>query len=222
MKQHITLTAIALATSMLLLSGCYESPRANEYPDHTVNTTRRVKDIKQNAYDQKEAVDIKSDQLSTRMDFDERQIHEKYKVERQALLNEAEGEAASRAARKRDIHSQAEYDKDVIDSELASKMRLISPEEFGAVQAEAARRKTDVDTEAAGKLEPIASDSAQSKIRTSQLILAIDHDESKAISALDQERSRAREATRADKLKIDKWTNDELAKVGYDSESTQR
>lgn len=210
--------AIVLTASVLSFVGCNQS-RTSDYPDHSVNTTRRVDDIKQNARDQKDAVDADADRLSNRMDFDERQIREKYKAERQAFVNASDKEATDHDAKSRDIQIQAKHDKDVIDAEVAEKLRTGSPEKATEIQADAASRKSEIDSKVTGQLAPIVSDSERIKAKNIQRGIEIDRNESKEISALEQERSKVRNETKDKKLEIDKWTNDELAKVGKDSTS---
>ena len=105
MTNRIFLTS-AMVASILLFAGC-EGSRTSDYPDHSVNTTRRVDEIKQNARDQKDVVDVDADRVSTKLDFDERQIREKYKAKRQSFVNESDGEATDRDAKTRNIQIQA-------------------------------------------------------------------------------------------------------------------
>jgi hypothetical protein len=210
------LLASAMAASILLLAGC-DGSRTSDYPDHSVDTTRRVDDIKQNARDQKDAVDADADRVSTRMDFDERQIREKYKAMRQSSVNEGAGAATDREAKNREIQIQAKHDKDVVDAEVADKLRTTPPEKAAEIHADAASRKSEIDNAATGKLEPILSETERGKAKDIQRGLELDRDESKEISGLEQERSKARNETRERKLKIDKWTNDELATVEKDT-----
>lgn len=215
MNTHLTL-AIALTASVLCFAGCDQS-RTSDYPDHSVNTTRRVDDIKQNSRDQKDAVDAEADRLSNKYDFDERQIREKYKADRQAFINTSDKETTDHEAKNREIQIQAKHDKDVIDAEVAEKLRTASPEKTAEIKAEAASRKSEIDSKTTGKLAPIISESERSKAKNIQRGLEIDRSEAKEISALEQERSKTRNEMKDKKLKIDKWTNDELAKVGKDS-----
>jgi hypothetical protein len=217
MTNHILLTS-AMAASLFLFAGC-DGSRSGDYPDHSVNTTRRVDDIKQNARDQKDAVDVEADQVSTKLDFDERQIREKYKAKRQSFANESDKEATDRDAKTRDIQIQAKHDKDIIDAEMADKMKTSPPEKSAEIQADATSRKSEIDSKATGKIAPIASDTERSKAKNIQRGIEIDRDESREISALEQERSKGRNETKDKKLRIDKWTNDELAKVAKDSSS---
>ena len=215
MKNRILLTS-AMAASIFLAAGC-DGVRTSDYPDKSVNTTRRVDDIKQNARDQKDAVDLETDRASTKMDFNERQIREKYKAKRQAFINDADGETTVREAKSRDIQIQAKHDKDVIDAEVMDTLKTTSPEKVAAIQADAVSRKSEIDSKATSKLAPIASDMERSKAKDIQRVLEVDRDESKEISALEQDRSKSRNEMKDKKLKIDKWTNDELAKVEKDS-----
>lgn len=215
MTNRLLLTA-AVAASILLFTGCNGS-RTSDYPDHSVNTTRRVDDIKQNARDQKDAVDVEADRTATKHDFNERQIREKYKAKRQSFTNESDGEATVRDAKTREIQIQVKHDKDVIDAEVADKLRTSPPEKAAEIQADAASRKSEIDSEATSKLAPFISDAERIKAKNIQRGIEIDRDESKEISALEQERSKARNDTKAKKLTIDTWTSDELAKVAKES-----
>lgn len=220
MTNRILLTS-AMAASIFLFVGC-DGSRTSDYPDHSVNTTRRVDDIKQNARNQKDAVDVEADRVSTKSDFDERQIREKYKAKHQSFANDANGNATDRDAKNRDIQIQAKHDKDVIDAEVADKLKASPPEKAAEIQADAASRKSEIDSKATSKLTPIASDTERSKAKNVQRGLELDRDEAKEISALEQDRSKARNETKEKKLKIDKWTNDELAKVEKDSNSVNK
>lgn len=220
MTNRILLTS-AMAASILLFAGC-DGSRTSDYPDRSVNTTRRVDDIKQNARDQKDAVDVEADRMSTKWDFDERQIREKHKAKRQSFVNESDGEATVRDAKTRDIQIQAKHDKDVIDAEVVDQLKTSSPEKSTEIQANATSRKSEIDSKTTSKLTPILSESERSKAKNIQRGIEIDRDESKEISALEQERSKTRNETKDKKLKIDKWTNDELAKVAKGSNSTNK
>lgn len=213
--------AATLTASLFSFTGC-DGSRTSDYPNDSVNTTRRVDDIKQNARDQKDAVDAETDRLSNKMDFDERQIREKFKADRQAFINASDKETTDRDAKNRDIQIQAKHDKDVIDAEVADKLKTSPPEKSAEIQADAASRKSEIDNRTTGKLAPIASESERSKARNIQRGLEIDLNESKEISALEQERSKARNDMKDKKLKIDKWTNDELAKVAKDANPASR
>ncbi len=218
MTNRILLTS-AMAASLFLFASC-DGSRTSDYPDHSVNTTRRVNDIKQNARDRKDAVDVEADRVSTKSDFDERQIREKYKAKHQSFANDANGDTTDREAKNRDIQIQAKHDKDVIDAELADKLKSNPPEKAAELKADATSRKSEIDSKTTSKLTPIASDTERSKAKNVQRGLELDRDEAKEISALEQDRSKARNETKEKKLKIDKWTNDELAKVEKDSGST--
>lgn len=215
MKTYIPF-AIALCVSILFLAACGQS-RISKYPDGSADTTRRVEDIKQNARDQKAAVDAEAERMSNRLDFDERQIREKYKAQRQVFLNAANEEATVREAAVRDIKIQAKYDKDVIDAEIADTMKTTAPEKHAEIKADAASRKSEIDSVAAAKLAPINSEAERSLARNAQRKLEIDRDEEQAISALEQKRSKARDRAKEKKLEIDRWTNEEMAKVAEDS-----
>ncbi len=220
MNIHALLVA-AMATSLLSLAGC-DGSRTSDYPDQSVNTIRRVDDIKRNAREQKDAVDAEADRQSNKMDFDERQIREKYNADRQAHMNALGKESTDRDAKTRDFQIQAKHDKDVIDAEVADKLKTSPPEKAAEIQADAASRKSDIDSKTTEKLSPILSESERSKAKNIQSGLEIDLNESKEISALEQERSKARNEIKEKKLKIDKWTNDELAKVANDATSTSK
>lgn len=210
------LLMVALTASIISFAGCNQS-RTSDYPDRSVNTTRRVDDVKQNARDQKDAVDAEADRLTNKLDFDERQIREKYKADRQAFINASDKEATDHDAKTRDIQIQAKHDKDVIDAEVAEKLRTTSPEKTAETQADADSRKAEIDSKTTESLAPIISDSERIKAKNIQRKIEIDLNESKEISALEQQRSKVRNETKEKKLKIDKWTNDELAKVAKDS-----
>ncbi len=219
MKTHLTnriLLTSALAASIFLWTGC-DGSRTSDYPDNSVNTTRRVDDIKQNARDQKDAVDAQYDRASNQHDFEERQIREKYKASRQSLVNEAESGATSSDAKLREFQIQAKHDKDVIAAELAEALRTNPPEKAAELQADAAARTAEVDNTLTGKTAPHTSDIERSKAKYIQRGIELDRDESKEISALESKRSKSRNVAQAEKLKIDTWTTDELAKVGKDS-----
>lgn len=220
MSNRILLTS-AMAASLLFLSAC-DGARTSDYPDHSVNTTRRVDDIKQHARDQKDKADDDADVTSTKMDFDERQIREKYKAKRQASVNASDAEMTERDAKTREIQIQAKHDKDAIDAELADKLKTSPVEKSAELQADAASRKSEIDSKTTGKLAPILADTERSRTKNVQHGIDIDRDESKEISALEQERSKARNATKEKKLKIDTWTTDELAKVQKDSQSAAK
>ena len=208
--------AAALFASILSFAGCDQS-RTSDYPDNSINTTRRVDDIKRNARDQKDAVEAEADRMSNKLDFDERQIREKYKADRQAFINASEKETTESSAKNREIQIQAKHDKDVIDADVAEKLRTSSPEKTTEIQAEAASRKSEIDNKTTGKLAPIINDSERSKAKNVQRGMEIDLNEAKEISALEQERSKVRNETKDKKLKIDTWTNNELAKVAKES-----
>ena len=220
MTNRILLTS-AMAASIFLFAGC-DGSRTSDYPDHSVNTTRRVDDIKQKSRDQKDAVDVEADRVLTKMDFDERQIREKYKAKRQSFVNDANGDTTDRDAKNRDLQIQAKHDKDVIDAEVADKLKTSQPEKAAEIEAAAASRKSEIDSKTTSKLTPIASDTERSKAKNVQRGIDLDRDEAKEISALEQERSKVRNETKEKKLKIDKWTNDELAKVEKDSSSQNK
>lgn len=220
MTKRILLTS-AVAASLFLFAGC-DGSRTSDYPDKSVKTTRRVNDIQQNARDQKDAVDVEADRMSTKMDFNERQIRENYKVKRQTFVNDASGDTTDREAKNRDIQIQAKHDKDLIDAEVVDKLKTSAPEKAAAIQADATSRKSEIDSITASKLAPINSDMERSKAKEIQRGIEVDRDESKEISVLEQERSKARNDVREKKLKIDQWTNDELAKVDKDSSSENK
>ena len=190
MNTYIML-AVTLTASLLTFTGC-DGSRTSDYPDRSVNTTRRVDDIKQNSRDQKDAVDAEADRVSNKFDFDERQIREKYKADRQTFMNASDKETTDRDARTRDIQIQATHDKDVIDAEVVDKLKTSPPEKAAEILADAVSRKTEIQSRATGKLAPIVSEAERSKALNIQRELEISLNESKEISALEQERSKAR------------------------------
>jgi hypothetical protein len=220
MKNHIILAA-ALTATLFTFVGCNPS-RSSDYPDRSVNTTRRVDDIKQNARDQKDAVDAEGDRLTNKMDFDERQIREKFKAERQSFMNAADKETSEREAKNREILIQAKHDKDVIDAEVVDTLKTSAPEKAAEIRADALSRKSAIDSRATANLAPMVSESERSKAKNIQRGLEIDLNESKDISALEQERAKARNQAKDKKLSIDTWTNDELAKVGKEADSNDK
>lgn len=215
------LCAIALTASLLLIAGCDRS-QANDYPDRSDDTTRRVDDINRYARDQKDAIDAEADRLSTKMDFDERQIRERYKAQRQEFVNESNQEATERNATIRSLQIQAKHDKDVIDAEMAEELKTSAPDKAAEIRADAASEKSDIERETNRKLAELESVAERERATITQQKLDIDRDESKEISALEQERSKVRNQTNEKKLKVDKWTTEELSKVANDSKSANR
>jgi hypothetical protein len=220
MKNHILLLS-AVTVSLFLCAAC-DGVRTSDYPDNSVNTTRRVDDIKQNARDQKDAVEVEAGELSNKLDFDERQIREKHKADRQALVNASDKEATTRDAKMRAFEIQAKHDKDVIDAEGADKLKTSPSENAAQITAEMTSRKAEVDNKLTADLAPFVSETERGKADLVQRGIEIDLAESKKISVLEQERSKTRNATREKMLKIDRWTNDELAKVSKDSDSASK
>ncbi len=201
-----------ITVTMLVFSGCNES-RTSDYPDNSVNTTRRVDDIKRNARDQKDEVDAEADRLSNRMDFEERQIREKYKAERQVIINTSEKQSTERDAKTRELQIQAKHDKDMIDAETAEKLKTSPVEKAAEIQADANSRKLEIDSRTTKNLAPSSNESEREKTKDIQRGLEIDRNESRDISALEQERSKMRNEMKVKKLKIDTWTNEELDKI---------
>lgn len=216
-----TLIAVALTATILPFTGCDRS-HTSDYPDRSVNTTRRVDDIKQNARDQKDAVDAEADRQLNKLDFNERQIREKYKADRLTFGNTSDKETTGHDAKTRDIQIQAKHDKDVIDAEVVDKLKTSAPEKAAEIQADATSRKSEIDSKTTSKLASITSDSERSKVKNIQRGIEIDREESKELSALEQERSKLRNETKEKKLKIDKWANDELSKVAKESNSSNK
>lgn len=220
MHIHIIVT-IALTVSLLSFAGCGQS-RTSDYPDHSENTAKRVDEIRRYASNQKDAIDAEADRLSTKLDFDERQIRQEYKADRQEFINAAEKKAAERNARIHDIKVQARHDKAVIDAETTDKLKTSPQGKAAGIQIDAADRKAAIDREAADKLAEINGDFERSKAENIQQRLELDLEESREISALERERSKVRNETREKKLKVDQWTNDEMAKIGKDSRTASK
>jgi len=208
----------SLAATILLVAGCGDA-KSRPHSEHQMNTSRRIEDIKLNAREQKDAVDVETDRTAARCEIVERQIREKYGKKRQASAAEPAGDTTDRAAKMRDLQLQAQHDKDAIDAEVAEKLKLSLPEETTAIQADAASRKAAIDNQANSTLEVLARDTERDKAENLRRGLDIDRDESKEIRALEQERSRSRIDMKDKKLKIDTWVEGELAKVAQDSSS---
>jgi len=219
--KHALLFSAVVAVSALCFSGCGES-RTSDYPDHSVNTTRKVDDIKLNARDQKDAADATDDAVNTKLDFRERQIREQAKADRATFALNSDKEATDRDAKTRELTLQAKHDKDVVDADLADKLKTSPAEQSVELQAEATTKKSEIDTKLTKKLAPLLVDSEQSKSKTLQRNMELDLDEAKAISALTKERSVARDQLREKKIAIDRWTTDELAKVAKEAASSKK
>lgn len=209
--------AVLLSVSLLFITGCNRAD-SGDYPDRSVDTTRRVEDIRQNARDQKDAVDARADRIATRHDFDERQIRQKYQAERQAFANSRREEATVRDAQIREIQIQAQHDKEVIGAEVADTLKTSPREDSPEIRANAARRKAEIDHRTSENTSPLRSESERSKATYVQRGLDLDRNESQEISALEQKRSEARNHRNERMLEIDQWTNEALAKVGQDSD----
>lgn len=220
MNNHLLFSA-TLATSLLFFGGC-DNSRTSDYPDHSANTTRRVDDINRNARDQKDALDTENSRITTKMDFSERQIHEKYKSNRESLVNTSDKDATDRDAKVREIHIQAKHDKDLIDAETAEKLKTSPTENSAQIMANATNQKSEIDSKSTSKLSPLLSDAERSKEKIHQSNLEIDLNEAKEISALDKERSIARNEINEKKIKIDRWTSEELEKIKKDSSTTNK
>jgi hypothetical protein len=219
---HMTnrlLLVSAMAAAIAISPGCSDA-RTSDYPDGSVNTTRRVDDVMRNARDKKDAVDQEADQLSMKLDFRERQIRESYKAKRQSSANAAAGSEAEREGKSRGIRIQAKHDKGAIDAEAADERRNSPAEQSAAIQAAADSRKAEVDSDAVSRLSPIASETERSKSKDAQGDLELDRDESKEISALEQERSQARNEVKVRKLEIDTWVTAELARIEKESHAS--
>lgn len=212
---------IALIASSVVFAGCNQD-RNSDYPDHSERTARRVGEIHQVARDQKDAIGAEHDRISVKFDFDERQIIEKHKAERQEIINASSRDDTVFEAQVRDIDIQSRHDIGVIDAEAAEKMKGASPESHPDIQVDAASRKAEVDGRAAEKLSRVSSESALSKAKYAQSGREIDRNESKALSALEKDRAKSRDEMRDRMLKIDRWTNDELAKVADESASLHK
>ncbi|TVR49404.1 MAG: hypothetical protein EA402_00075, partial [Planctomycetota bacterium] len=207
--------------SLLFASGCKDT-RTSDYPDQSPHTVRREDDVRQNAREQKDAADLQADRASARFDYREQQIRDQYAAKRQAHVNENHALTTERDAKVREIQIQAKHDKDVIDAETAEKVRTSSGDESAKIRADAAMRKSEIDNRTTGKLAPHATETTRNNSRNVQRGIELDREESKEISALEQERATARNQTRDKKLEIDQWLNEEMAKIEKDSNAAAR
>lgn len=208
----------AILFSTFLFCGCTTS-RTSDYPDHTPETTRKVDDIKLNARDQKDAIDKKYDEKSNNLDFRERQIREKYKADREAYSINAGKSNVDRVAKRRNIEVQANFDKDKIDADAAEKLKSSPAEDETKIKAEAISRKAEVDSNATNSLAPILSDTDADDAKMKQHHLEQDLAETKEMTALEKERTQARDEMRLKMVDVDKWTNEELSKVNKGAEN---
>ena len=211
MVHKLTLSA-AFAACLLFTNGCNDT-RSSDYPDHSPTTTRQVNDIKLNARDQKDAVDKEDELAIIKQEFKEKQIHDKYNADRAALANATSTESTDWEAKRRGIEIQAKHDNDVIDAEVADKVKVALPEQVEAIRADGLKRKAEVNSQVATKMAPITSEMERSQAKTNQRMIEITLNEAKEMSALEKERAMARDQSRAKKIAIDRWTTDELAKV---------
>jgi len=208
----------AILFSTFLFCGCTTS-RTSDYPDHTPETTRKVDDIKLNARDQKDAIDKKYDEKSNNLDFRERQIREKYKADREAYSIKSGKSNVDRVAKRRNIEVQANFDKDKIDADAAEKLKSSPAEDEAKIKAEAISRKAEVDSNATNSLAPILSDTDADDAKMKQHHLEQDLAETKEMTALEKERTQARDEMRLKMVDVDKWTHEELGKVNKGAEN---
>jgi len=207
-----------LLFSAFLLGGCTDS-RTSDYPNRTPETTRKVDDIKLNARDQKDAINKRYDEKSNNLDFSERQIREKYKADREAYSISAGKSNTDRVAKRRNIESLSKFDKDKIDADVAEKLRTSPAEDEAKIKADAVSRKAEIDSNTTNNLAPILNEMDADDAKMKRHQLEQDLSEAKAITALEKERSQARDEMRLKMVDVDKWTNEELGKVNNGAEN---
>ncbi len=204
--------AVALAASLVILAGCPDS-RTSEH------SAKRTDDIQRHARYQKDAVDAEDARLTTTMAMREREIRAKYTADRAAYVNASGQLVAARDVRRDQIQLQATRDKHEIDHETAEQLRNSPTGKAAEIEADAIRRKSEIDSTATGELAPISDDAHQGTAQDHQRLQDLTTAEAEEISALERERSTERGSIEDKKIAIDRWASDELAKEDTDVET---
>ncbi len=190
-----------------------------EYPDNSPQTTRRIDNVHKDALIQKEAIDKKFDEQSVNLDFRERQIRDKYKADREAIIIEADKAKTDRVARRTTIEVQTKYEKDRIDAETVEDLRDKPANEAAQAKAKAMSRKTEIDSAATKKVAPILSEAEVADAKSLQRRRDLDLAETKEITDVQQERTKARVEMRNKTLAVDRWETEQRSKVNTEAGS---
>lgn len=188
-------TCAAILSCSLILGGC-GSGRTTDYPDQSPETTRRVDDTRRHAENKKAAIDKEYAAQTQRLDFQERQVREKYKAEREALSIETDQKLTRLNAQRRQLELKRE----------------------GDLSEDPDRVKTDGDEpkDLASIREEITALERQSRERDAQL----ERDQTRELIDLEKQRNRANEAMREEKLEVDRWTTKELESIDRKAHDT--
>lgn len=212
-----SLIIVPTLVAALVCSGCNDSTTRSDYPDRTEQTKAEADHIRRDGELRRENVERDLQQTLTALGFEEQQVVNKSKQERERIAIDRDQKVQPLMAKLDQAEAQAKREIERIDQEAKAKSANTPEAETATIEADAAKRIAAVRQEKTEKQVAIEADIREAKQAADARLAKVDENEAKEKATIATKRMEAEREAREDKLAIDRDTTTKLDRLGKDS-----
>lgn len=214
---HLVLIPTLIAACAV--TGCFNDDRA-QYPDKTEETKSQADAIRAERERRDQVIERDLQQTRTALAFEESQVENKAKQERERISLERDELVQPLIARQEDARAMSRRECDRLESERDAKLANLTGEEATRVKAETDSKTAEVKRKAADQIANAEVDIVAAKQAAAKRLANVDAGEAKEKAAIAQRREHAERQAREERLAVANQTTDKLDRLA--SQSQQR
>lgn len=196
--------------------GCNNNDRA-QYPDKTEETKSQADAIRVERDRRDQVIERDLQQNKTALAFEESQVENKAKQERERITIERDQLVQPLTARQEDARTESKRECDRLEVESDSKLASLNGEEATRVKTETQSKTAEVKRKAADKIANAEVDIVAANQAAAKRIANVDAGEAKEKAAIAQRREQAERQAREEHLAVANQTTDKLDRLASQS-----
>lgn len=200
------------------MAGCNNDNSRNEYPDKTEQTKAQADAIRVERERREQVIDRDLQQTKTALAFEESQVENKAKQERERITIERDELVQPLKARQEDARAMSKRECDRIDLESDAKLANLNGEEATRVKADTESKTADVKRKAADLVANAETDITAANQAAAKRIANVDAGEAKEKAAIALRRDQAERQAREERLAVATQTTTKLDQLAQQSQ----
>jgi osmotically-inducible protein OsmY len=213
---HVFLIPTLITAAAMV--GCNHDTTRNEYPDHTEQTKAQADAIREERDRRDQVIERDLQQNKTALAFEESQVENKAKLERERIAIERDELIQPLKARQEDARATSKRDCERLLQDSDAKLASINGEDATREKAETESKTAEVKRKAADVVANTEVDITAAYQASMNRIAKVDAGEAKEKSAIGQRREQAERQAREEHLAVASQTNAKLDRMAEKSQ----
>jgi osmotically-inducible protein OsmY len=200
------------------MAGCNHDNSRSEYPDKTEQTKAQADAIRLERERRDQVIDRDLQQNKTALAFEESQVENKAKLERERITIERDQLVQPLKSRQDDARETSKRECDRIVQDSDAKLATLNGEEATRVKADTDSKIAEVKRKAADQVANAETDITAANQAAAKRIANVDAGEAKEKSAIGLRRDQAERQAREEHLTVASNTTTQLDKIAHQSQ----